>query len=70
MHVCLCTDEKGKGFVASLKHGCVAWHLMVSEMWAGKMLAEELKDPGIVQLAAHNVLLLQAFVKRSGTLSL
>ncbi|ELU12620.1 hypothetical protein CAPTEDRAFT_218926 [Capitella teleta] len=57
-------DEKTKVFVASLKQNCNLWHLMTSEMWAGKILAEELRDPSIVQLAAHNVLLLHSFIRR------
>ena len=33
-------------------------------MWAGKVMAEELRDPSIIQQAALNVLLIDAVVRR------
>ena len=33
-------------------------------MWAGKLMAEELRDPSIIHQAALNVLLIDAVVRR------
>nr|XP_027806499.2 DENN domain-containing protein 3 isoform X2 [Marmota flaviventris] len=49
-------------FEANLKSECDLWHLMVKEMWAGKKLAEEHKDPQYIQQALTNVLLMDAVV--------
>ncbi|CAH1774894.1 unnamed protein product [Owenia fusiformis] len=52
-------------FVACLKEERNCWCMLVTEMAAGKVIAEELRDPGIVQQAAQNVLLVDAVI-RSG----
>ncbi|XP_075405326.1 DENN domain-containing protein 3 isoform X1 [Tenrec ecaudatus] len=49
-------------FEANLKAECNLWHLMVKEMWAGKKLADDHKDPQYVQQALTNVLLMDAVV--------
>uniref|UniRef100_A0A8C2VUN7 DENN domain containing 3 n=1 Tax=Chinchilla lanigera TaxID=34839 RepID=A0A8C2VUN7_CHILA len=49
-------------FEANLKSECDLWHLMVKEMWAGKKLADDHKDPQYVQQALTNVLLMDAVV--------
>ncbi|XP_047396224.1 DENN domain-containing protein 3 isoform X2 [Sciurus carolinensis] len=54
--------SKKEAFEANLKSECDLWHLMVKEMWAGKRLAEEHKDPQYIQQALTNVLLMDAVV--------
>ncbi|XP_020012516.1 DENN domain-containing protein 3 isoform X2 [Castor canadensis] len=49
-------------FEANLKSECDLWHLMVKEMWAGKKLADDHKDPQFIQQALTNVLLMDAVV--------
>ncbi|XP_037659543.1 DENN domain-containing protein 3 isoform X3 [Choloepus didactylus] len=54
--------SKKEVFEANLKTECDLWHLMVKEMWAGKKLADDHKDPQYVQQALTNVLLMDAVV--------
>nr|XP_055205338.1 DENN domain-containing protein 3 isoform X6 [Gorilla gorilla gorilla] len=54
--------SKKEVFEANLKTECDLWHLMVKEMWAGKKLADDHKDPHYVQQALTNVLLMDAVV--------
>ncbi|XP_051015672.1 DENN domain-containing protein 3 [Acomys russatus] len=56
------TESKKEVFEANLKSECDLWHLMVKEMWAGKKLADDHKDPQYVQQALTNVLLMDAVV--------
>ncbi|XP_051574526.1 DENN domain-containing protein 3 isoform X2 [Myxocyprinus asiaticus] len=49
-------------FEANLKSECELWNLMVMEMWAGKIMADNHKDPQYVQQALTNVLLMDAVV--------
>ncbi|XP_067323360.1 DENN domain-containing protein 3 [Anolis sagrei] len=49
-------------FEANLKSECDLWHLMVKEMWAGKKMADDHKDPQYIQQALTNVLLMDAVV--------
>ncbi|KAM5280988.1 DENN domain-containing protein 3 isoform 1-T1 [Ctenodactylus gundi] len=56
------TVSKKEVFEANLKSECDLWHLMVKEMWAGKKLADDHKDPQYVQQALTNVLLMDAVV--------
>uniref|UniRef100_A0A8D1MPZ3 DENN domain containing 3 n=1 Tax=Sus scrofa TaxID=9823 RepID=A0A8D1MPZ3_PIG len=56
------TASKKEVFEANLKTECDLWHLMVKEMWAGKKLADEHKDPQYVQQALTHVLLMDAVV--------
>ncbi|KAL1259647.1 hypothetical protein QQF64_010224 [Cirrhinus molitorella] len=49
-------------FEANLKSECELWSLMVKEMWAGRMMADNHKDPQYVQQALTNVLLMDAVV--------
>ncbi len=52
-------------FTVCLKHDQPWWFMSIHEMWAGKMWAEEVRDPSIIQQAALNVLLIDAVVRRS-----
>ncbi|XP_069882024.1 DENN domain-containing protein 3-like isoform X1 [Dipodomys merriami] len=54
--------SKKEVFEANLKSECDLWHLMVKEMWAGRKLADDYKDPQFVQQALTNVLLMDAVV--------
>ncbi|XP_008071354.1 DENN domain-containing protein 3 [Carlito syrichta] len=54
--------SKKEVFEANLKTECDLWHLMVKEMWAGKKLADDHKDPQYIQQALTNVLLMDAVV--------
>ncbi|XP_029403722.1 DENN domain-containing protein 3 [Mus pahari] len=56
------TVAKKEVFEANLKSECDLWNLMVKEMWAGKKLADDHKDPQYVQQALTNVLLMDAVV--------
>jgi len=56
--------ESVRPFTMSLRDDLMNWFLFIHEMWTGKLLSEELKDPSIVQLAARNVLLVDAYVRR------
>ncbi|XP_052017641.1 DENN domain-containing protein 3 isoform X2 [Apodemus sylvaticus] len=56
------TVAKKEVFEANLKSECDLWHLMVNEMWAGKKLADDHKDPQYIQQALTNVLLMDAVV--------
>ncbi|KAM6215786.1 DENN domain-containing protein 3 [Rhynchocyon petersi] len=56
------TSSRKEVFEANLKAECDLWHLMVKEMWAGKKLADNHKDPQYVQQALTNVLLMDAVV--------
>ncbi|KAK2502568.1 hypothetical protein MC885_010077 [Smutsia gigantea] len=54
--------SKKETFEANLKTECDLWHLMVKEMWAGRKLADDHKDPQYVQQALTHVLLMDAVV--------
>ncbi|XP_023104461.2 DENN domain-containing protein 3 isoform X4 [Felis catus] len=56
------TASKKEVFEANLKTECDVWHLMVKEMWAGKKLADDHKDPQYIQQALTHVLLMDAVV--------
>ncbi|XP_039088930.1 DENN domain-containing protein 3 isoform X1 [Hyaena hyaena] len=56
------TASRKEVFEANLKTECDVWHLMVKEMWAGKKLADEHKDPQYIQQALTHVLLMDAVV--------
>ncbi|XP_076865974.1 DENN domain-containing protein 3 isoform X2 [Brachyhypopomus gauderio] len=49
-------------FEANLKSECDLWHLMIKEMWAGRRMADEHKDPQYMQQALTNALLMDAVV--------
>ncbi|KFQ24389.1 DENN domain-containing protein 3, partial [Merops nubicus] len=51
-----------KVFEANLKTECDLWYLIVKEMWAGKKMADDHKDPQYIQQALTNVLLMDAVV--------
>ncbi|KAM8785713.1 DENN domain-containing protein 3 isoform 2-T2 [Rhynchonycteris naso] len=54
--------SKKEVFEANLKTECDLWHLMVKEMWAGKKLADDHKDPQYIQQALTHALLMDAVV--------
>ncbi|XP_030301777.1 DENN domain-containing protein 3 isoform X2 [Calypte anna] len=56
------TLSKKEVFEANLKTECDLWHLIVKEMWAGKKMADDHKDPQYIQQALTNVLLMDAVV--------
>ncbi|XP_068094187.1 DENN domain-containing protein 3 isoform X2 [Hyperolius riggenbachi] len=49
-------------FEANLKGECELWNLMIKEMWAGRKMADDHKDPQYIQEALTNVLLMNAVV--------
>ncbi|XP_044274885.1 DENN domain-containing protein 3 isoform X2 [Varanus komodoensis] len=57
--------SKKEVFEANLKSERDLWHLMVEEMWAGKKMADDHKDPQYIQQALTNVLLMDAVVGAS-----
>ena len=54
-------------FTVCLKEDQQWWYKSIHEMWAGKRMAEELRDPSIIHQAALNVLLIDAVVRRYAT---
>ncbi|NXP73116.1 DEND3 protein, partial [Ramphastos sulfuratus] len=56
------TLSKKEVFEANLKTECDLWYLIVKEMWAGKKMADNHKDPQYIQQALTNVLLMDAVV--------
>nr|XP_015213003.1 PREDICTED: DENN domain-containing protein 3 isoform X2 [Lepisosteus oculatus] len=56
------TSSRKEVFEANLKSECDLWNLMVKEMWAGRKMADDHKDPQYVQQALTNVLLMDAVV--------
>ncbi|NXK33798.1 DEND3 protein, partial [Piprites chloris] len=56
------TLSKKAVFEANLKTECDLWYLIVKEMWAGKKMADDHKDPQYIQQALTNVLLMDAVV--------
>ena len=53
-----------KPFIATLKASRNLWYMLVNEMWSGKLISEEVREPSIVHQAAQNVLLVDALMKR------
>ncbi|KAG8441577.1 hypothetical protein GDO86_010673 [Hymenochirus boettgeri] len=56
------TTTRKDVFEANLKTECDLWHLMIKEMWAGRKMADDHKDPQYVQEALTNALLMDAVV--------
>ncbi|XP_030075472.1 DENN domain-containing protein 3 [Microcaecilia unicolor] len=56
------TSSRKEEFEANLKTECDLWHLMVKEMWAGRKMADDHKDPQYIQEALINALLMDAVV--------
>ncbi|NWV62149.1 DEND3 protein, partial [Malurus elegans] len=56
------TVSQKEVFEANLKTECDLWYLIVKEMWAGKKMAYDHKDPQYIQQALTNVLLMDAVV--------
>ncbi|XP_023932557.1 DENN domain-containing protein 3-like isoform X1 [Lingula anatina] len=50
-------------FTAILKEERNYWFTLITEMWSGKLMSEEYKDPGLIQQAAKNVILIDAVIK-------
>ncbi|XP_047006717.1 DENN domain-containing protein 3 isoform X1 [Ictalurus punctatus] len=57
------TSLRRETFEANLKSECDLWHLMIKELWAGRKLADEHKDPQYIQQALTNALLMDAVVR-------
>ena len=49
--------------MANLKAERNCWYTLITEMWAGRNIADAQKDPQVVQQAARNVLLLDAVIR-------
>lgn len=56
------SSSRKEMFEANLKSECDLWSLMVKEMWAGRKMADEHKDPQYMQQALTNALLMDASV--------
>uniref|UniRef100_UPI003AAD2776 DENN domain-containing protein 3-like n=1 Tax=Centroberyx gerrardi TaxID=166262 RepID=UPI003AAD2776 len=56
------TSSRPEVFEANLKTETELWNLMVKEMWAGRKMADQHKDPQYVAHALTNVLLMDAVV--------
>ncbi|XP_046690744.1 DENN domain-containing protein 3 isoform X1 [Silurus meridionalis] len=57
------TNLRRETFEANLKSECDLWHLMIKELWAGRKMADEHKDPQYIQQALTNALLMDAVVR-------
>ncbi|XP_051526905.1 DENN domain-containing protein 3 isoform X2 [Myxocyprinus asiaticus] len=56
------TSFRKESFEANLKSECDLWHLMIKEMWAGRKMADDHKDPQFMEQALTNALLMDAVV--------
>lgn len=56
------TSLRKETFEANLKSECDLWHLMIKEMWAGRKMADDHKDPQFMDQALNNALLMDAVV--------
>uniref|UniRef100_A0A671KL56 DENN domain-containing protein 3-like n=1 Tax=Sinocyclocheilus anshuiensis TaxID=1608454 RepID=A0A671KL56_9TELE len=56
------TSHRKETFEANLKSECDLWHLMIKEMWAGRKMADDHKDPQFMEQALTNALLMDAVV--------
>uniref|UniRef100_A0A8C7QWN4 DENN domain-containing protein 3 n=1 Tax=Oncorhynchus mykiss TaxID=8022 RepID=A0A8C7QWN4_ONCMY len=56
------TTLRKETFEVNLKSEVDLWHLMVKEMWAGRKMADNHKDPQYMQQALTNALLMDAVV--------
>ncbi|XP_045077966.1 DENN domain-containing protein 3 isoform X2 [Coregonus clupeaformis] len=56
------TTLRKETFEVNLKSEVDLWHLMVKEMWAGRKMADDHKDPQYMQQALTNALLMDAVV--------
>lgn len=56
------TSLRRESFEANLKSECDLWHLMIKEMWAGRKIADQHKDPQFMEQALTNALLMDAVV--------
>lgn len=54
-------EKDKKPFVAILKEDRNSWFILLNEMWEGKQMS--IDDPGIIQQAAKNVLVMDALIK-------
>uniref|UniRef100_A0A8C5N1A7 DENN domain-containing protein 3 n=1 Tax=Leptobrachium leishanense TaxID=445787 RepID=A0A8C5N1A7_9ANUR len=56
------SSSRKENFEANLKSECDLWHLMIKEMWAGRKMADDHKDPQYIQEALTNALLMDSVV--------
>ncbi|KAG1948449.1 DENN domain-containing protein [Pimephales promelas] len=56
------TSFRKESFEVNLKSECDLWHLMIKEMWAGRKMADDHKDPQFMEQALTNALLMDAVV--------
>ncbi|KAM6972971.1 DENN domain-containing protein 3 [Aplochiton taeniatus] len=56
------SSGKREAFEANLKSETDLWNLIVKEMWAGRKMADQHKDPQFMQQALTNALLMDAVV--------
>ncbi|XP_039534766.1 DENN domain-containing protein 3-like [Pimephales promelas] len=56
------TSIRKESFEVNLKSECDLWHLMIKEMWAGRKMADDHKDPQFMEQALTNALLMDAVV--------
>ncbi|XP_064874075.1 DENN domain-containing protein 3-like [Oncorhynchus nerka] len=56
------TTLRKETFEVNLKSEVDLWHIMVKEMWAGRKMADDHKDPQYMQQALTNALLMDAVV--------
>ncbi|KAJ7991755.1 hypothetical protein DPEC_G00287170 [Dallia pectoralis] len=54
------TSLRKETFEINLKSDVDLWHLMIKEMWAGRKMADDHKDPQYMQQALTNALLMDA----------
>ena len=56
-------DEKVKAFSVSLNGQRDLWYLSISEMWSGQCFSVDTGDEGMLEQAAQNVLLMEAYAR-------
>ncbi|KAK2844521.1 hypothetical protein Q5P01_011180 [Channa striata] len=57
------TSRRSEAFEANLKTETELWNLMIKEMWAGRKMADQHKDPQYMTQALTNVLLMDAVMR-------
>uniref|UniRef100_A0A3Q3IWB8 UDENN domain-containing protein n=1 Tax=Monopterus albus TaxID=43700 RepID=A0A3Q3IWB8_MONAL len=62
IHLKLRVRGRKEAFEANLKTETELWNLMIKEMWAGRSMADQHKDPQYMQQALTNALLMDAVV--------
>lgn len=62
LHISL-PEPNTSPYVANLKAERNSWFTLITELWAGRVIADAQKDPQVVQQAARNVKLIDSVIR-------